>query len=261
MDIPSPRQPRLTDFAFSHPAPSQILWRYCKFEHLGTILKNKAIYLRNASKYQDKLEGTLNFLTEREFTAYCLKRKIYGSDRNKLWEQYLVDRWVTFVSCWRADLEECSRAWVEYEADIAIKSKFMTLQDAIASSFGQAGEEIRYGMIQYIDRLTQKIPFSDRFYPVMLKSLAFEWEKEFRVVWRVDQFYESVAHQLINLNKDTPEVESAVGLPIRENIIEEIVLAPGHDISLYDKVQNMIEEAGINASVSFSQCDKVSLAV
>ncbi len=158
------------------------------------------------------------------------------ADVRALWQRTEVDRWITYVSCWRMDRSEDERAWRDYRASVALRTTVGKLKLALFPELrAELDHPTKFGMVQYIDRLVDQIAPQRRSYPLTTKSHAYLWEKELRVVWRYDGWFDEVAHQLFLEGVAEPRTAIAIGQPlVGYDYIDEVVAGPSttaHDIN------------------------------
>lgn len=234
---------------FAPPRSKQVLWHYLTVPKLRTFLVDRALWLARANTFADKLEGTFNYPSEQQLISHCLQSRISLEDAQNLWRQTEIDRWITYISCWRMDTSEDERAWQEYPATLAIRTTYEKLKIALLPDlFSELQHPIKFGVVQYIDRLVDQIAPQRRHYPLMSKSHAYLWENEFRVVWCEEQHFNIVGNQLFDKGIMTPDTRVAIGRVFANNdFIDEIIIGPTAPQETLDEVKVLLN--GFNKSV------------
>lgn len=187
-DIPesSKLENRLRHPCFPQPRdPKARVWRYMDLPKFIWLLKSSRLYMSRLDRLGDPYEGSLTSKTIEGIDLFLRQRgaKENWSGMSKFYRQ---NQATTYVSCWHMNEQESEAMWRLYCGDahgVAIRTTYDHLVGAIETE-----HEIYVGCVKYIDYEREWFPDANAFHPVMNKRLAFEHEREVRLVTSPSRF-------------------------------------------------------------------------
>jgi hypothetical protein len=252
---------------FRDPDCSEVkLWRYMDITKYLSILSTKSLFFTRVKKLQeyDKYEGCL---PQKELDNIVNFRKEFGKKRNhpEMTESDLNDlknswnysfeniRNRTFVNCWHYNKNESIALWKIYAGNrngICLQSQI----DGFKNSFRGYHKNIFIGKVEYLnydnniyaDKFDTNYNYN-LFYMFLTKENAFQYEKEYRALFMVEDENE--------LNKFSNQ--NGIYVPIDLNtLIEEIIISPGSPDWFLDLVKEVTEKYGLKKEIIKSSLDK-----
>lgn len=220
---------------------SRILRRYLDLPKLVDLLRTSKLYLRQASRFDDRLEGTLPEAIRR--SAHELPDFVTRHGNPSAWEHKNKDR--TYLSCWTLGAKDNMALWKLYGGvteSVAITTTVDRLT-TVAPSWGTYGRvgvrKVRY--INHAGRLPNGVyGFDESVFG--LKHVAYSFEKEVRIV---------VTRPIPGKQDDVP---SAIRVPVNlDRVLRSIVVAPEADDWFFDLVLDIARRYHVAAPVRRSE--------
>jgi hypothetical protein len=183
---PPSLEERLTHPCFIQPKdPNVKVWRYMNLAKLVSLLSGRELHFTRLDRFSDPYEGTFPKKTIEDMERWFKKENkspYFGGMK----AHFAKMRGTYFVSCWYASNHESEAMWRLYRGSsggVAIQTTYAKLLEAIRSDYTTYA-----GMVTYIDYETHLLPWGNGFYPTMHKRIAFEHEREVRIVkwWSAD---------------------------------------------------------------------------
>lgn len=214
-----------------------ILRRYLDLPKLVDLLRTSELYLGQASRFDDRLEGTLPEQVRqglRDLPDFVAK---YGDPT--FWEQEHRNR--TYLSCWTLGAKDNMALWKLYgsaTASVAITTTIKRLTN-VAPSWGKYGN-VEVKKVRYIDHAGR---LRDGVYGLDasvfgLKHAAYSFEKEVRIV---------VTRP--NPRKRWP-APRAIRVPVNlDQFLRSIVVAPEAGDWFFDLVADVARRYSVAAPV------------
>jgi hypothetical protein len=211
----------------------QKLWRFLKYERLLEMINDNFLYFTSINRMNDQWEGVLtektkNKLFKQEYLKYNNTQAARGSV-----EQYEKHKDSFYINCWHMNDHESYLMWRTYgERGCAIQTNY----ERLVASFESEPPEINGCVISYIDYERDHLPIGNVFYPVSYKDLAYQDEKEFRLLfWK------------LNLPNQSYQVDNnGVKVKIDMNmLIDNIYINPTKQINI-EKLMVILEKKKIN---------------
>ena len=166
------------------PEDNSVIWRFLDLAKFISLLKEKALFMTRADKFEDQFEGAVCSLDDSEKYDEALTE--YYSDllEGKPVNEQLIEnehyaiqmiRKNSFLSCWFEGAYESIAMWKLYASGkdakgVAIRSTVGRLKKAI-------GRDVEIGRIEYID-YSKVWPNANE--ALWRKRLSFEYEHEVR---------------------------------------------------------------------------------
>jgi hypothetical protein len=215
---------------------SQIIWKYMTFERLQDLLKKSKLYCRAINKFEDRLEGNINGLTEEAIYKHYLNLTKYDEiEANKMTKEHLeiIDamRQRIFVNCWHINNYENYAMWNIYGKRahcVAIKTTFGRLCSSLIDK-----EYTSYaGVVKYIDFQNEILYEKGAYTHALYKGEPYNYENELRVI--------------VNSVKDLGKDCILMDVDTRE-LIEDIYISPFMSCEERNKVKDELKQYSINS--------------
>ncbi len=177
---------RLQHSCFPQPTDTGVpVWRYMDLPKFIWLLKHRRLYMSRLDKLVDPYEGSLTPKTIEGIDLFLRQRgaKEGWGGMSKFYRQ---NQATTYVCCWHANKRESEAMWRLYCGQahgVAIQTTYEHLIGAIATEY-----ETYLGFVKYIDYEREWFPDANAFHPVMHKRIAFEHEREVRLVTSPSRF-------------------------------------------------------------------------
>lgn len=244
--------------SYEIPDDESILWRYMDLAKFISLLKDRALYMTRADRFEDPFEGAVGLLrNKKEYDESFIKfyYEILGdkveegspsNDPKMLtdnihWANDLLRR-NSFVNCWNENRAESVAMWKLYAPashaqGIAVKTNYARLKDAI-------DRDVEIGRIIYRDYALNPPEINDA---IWTKRLSFEYEHEVRIRILPPN----------GLQENPPEF---MMLPVDlEKLIESVYVSPMSKTWFLDVVRDVLRRYGINKLVFHSTLDDEAL--
>ena len=237
----------------SLPDPSTSIWRYMDLAKLIALVKDAALYCPRADTLGDPFEGSY---TQPTIDAMREAFKQDGNLTDDVIETVLRQMFreaaqnsarLTYVSCWHMSEYESAAMWayyVQHGIGVAVRSTIARLM----ASIKDVPDAVHIGQVHYIDFKTAVIPGGNAFWPIVVKRLSFEHERELRaIILRPNVVGQN--HQL-----DLAGAPDRLLIPVNlSELVEAIYVAPG---AWYrDVVQEVMDRFGLECEVRQSSMD------
>ena len=248
------------------PAASLVVRRYLTSEKFDRLIRDSAIYFRNARLFSDKFEGSIaknlyDFYTStlNEWQARVPKHEGAAAVLEFLRKRHhIANLTASYVNCWFADAHESAGMWTAYtggsEPGLAIESRYGQLLRAF-----QQNLPTQHGLVQYVDFDSEsfespklRYEFSEQ--PLMFKRIEYRDEHELRlIVFRQDE-----ASVYLNAKDEDAIEPKHDGINLRvdlNSLLTGVVVGPNAPPNYVDQIQRRIADAGLKAKVSKSALD------
>ena len=151
-----------------------------------------------------------------------------------------------FVSCWHVSEYESAAMWshyVQHGIGVVVRSSVARLIESLAD----APDLVQIGQVHYVDFQTAIVPGGNAFWPLLVKRLSFDHERELRAI---------VIHAPLNsqnaLDFDVAPEHLLVPIDLSQ-LIEAIYVAPGAWYA--DVVREVLLRFGLTCDVRQSSMD------
>ena len=207
------------------PPDNTTLWRFMSIEKFVDLLYRRSLYFSKISNLKDPWEGT-SFLEEasQENLMADFERNEGDTATNLVLEfrQALQEnREFSYASCWHANEQESAGMWDLYQADVAIKTSYKKLADALP-------RKVILGKVVYGNPTSNPGRIVDPLQPFCRKRSSFEHESEVRG---------------LILNGDRkPEFENRVDIDLK--IFDEVIVSPHKQSWAEEVVKSIVEKYG-----------------
>ncbi len=215
----------------------RILRRYLDLPKLVDFLRTGELYLGQASRFEDRLEGTLPEGVRRSIRERSDVLAHYGEPIE--WEQRNKSR--TYLGCWTLGAKDNMALWKIYggsSESVAITTTVERLEMAAPrwATYGKVNiRKVRY--IDHAGRLPDgAYTFAEDIFG--FKHMAYSFEKEVRIVISCQMPDEHV------------EMPPALRVPIHTgSFLRSIVVAPEAGEWFYELVNDVAKKYGVNNRV------------
>ncbi|QWF71925.1 hypothetical protein KEF85_05565 [Methylomonas paludis] len=166
------------------PSESVSLWRYMDINKFEWMLENGRLFIPNADRLGDPLEGR----TPQGYIDWCNRniekattdesKAIHAYNRDVIFKFAQAFRPRYYVTCWHMNEHESDEMWKCYTNSneaVAIKTTYKQLVDILP-------DYTYTGIVRYIDYSTEKFPFGNLFEHITHKDRCFSYEQEVRGV-------------------------------------------------------------------------------
>lgn len=233
------------------PEDDSVIWRFLDLAKFISLLKDSALYMTRADKFEDQFEGAVCSLEDSDrydealadYYSYCLGGKQVSEQLIKD-EHYAIQliRKNSFLNCWFEGAYESVAMWKLYASGkdskgVAIKSTVDRLQKSI-------GRHAEIGRISYID-YSKEWPNANE--ALWRKRLSFEYEHEVRV-------------RVITDGGLSPTPPEFMLLPVNlDGLIDSVFVSPLAETWFKDVVADLLKKYGLNKEVFHSALDDRAL--
>lgn len=233
------------------PDEDSVIWRFLDLAKFISLLKEKALYMTRADKFEDQFEGAVCAIEDSdkydealaEYYSECLDGKQVSEELIKN-EHYAIQmiRKNSFLSCWFEGAYESIAMWRLYASGkdakgVAIKTTVGRLKKAI-------GRYVEIGRVDYID-YSKEWPNANE--ALWRKRLSFDYEHEVRV-------------RIITEGGLTPTPPEYMMLPVNlDEMIESVFVSPMAESWFKDVVVDVLKKYGLDKQVFHSALDDRAL--
>lgn len=233
------------------PKDNSVIWRFLDLAKFISLLKEKALYMTRADKFEDQFEGAVCSLEDSDkyddaLAAYYsewLEGKPLSEQLIQN-EHYAIQmiRKNSFMSCWFEGSYESIAMWKLYTTGkdakgVAIKTTVGRLKNAI-------GRNVEIGRISYID-YSKEWPNANE--ALWRKRLSFEYEHEVRA-------------RVITDGGLSPTPPEFMLIPVDLDIlIESVFVSPMAGTWFKDVVEDILKKYGQGKEVFHSALDNKAL--
>lgn len=232
------------------------VWRYMRFDHFESMLRQEALYFPRVDQLGDPAEGSFSASLDMKSNpvdglSEDQKEKLLKSHR-KLRRETMQR--LFYVSCWHMNEFESELLWERYmgkhKEAVAIASSvaaLCTLRPTLRDTGRNEYIPRMYaGEVQYIDHsIPDSVPRDQL--SLFFKANHFSGDREFRCIV-----------ELWNMGwsqHDKPDLPSGVIVPMAPfAIIDKIVIKPSSN-GLKDKVNKLLDELGFDLPVGESKLE------
>jgi hypothetical protein len=227
---------------------SQIIWKYMPFKYLHDLLKKNKLYCRAINKFQDRLEGNINILTEEAiYKHYFNLTKHNEIEANKMTKEHLeiinAMRQRIFVNCWHINNYENYAMWNIYGKGtpcIAIKTKFGSLCDSLIDKEYTS----HAGVVKYIDFQNEVLYEKGAYTHALYKGEPYNYENELRVIVNSER---DLGKDFVLIDIDT------------KKLIEDIYISPFMSSDERNKVKDELKQYSIKSVKDSVLIDTIKL--
>lgn len=167
------------------PEDDSVIWRFLDLAKFISLLKDKALFMTRADKFEDQFEGAVCSLNDSAKYDEALTEYYSGLFEGKVVPDKLIEdehkvnqliRMNSYINCWYEGEHESMAMWKLYASGneakgVAIKTTVGRLKKAI-------GHLVEIGRIDYIDYSKEWPNVNEALWR---KRLSFEYEHEVRI--------------------------------------------------------------------------------
>ena len=223
------------------PKDDSVIWRFLDLAKLISLLKEKALYMTRADKFEDQFEGAVCSLEDSDkydqalidYYSECLEGRPVSEQLIEN-EHYAIRmiRKNSFLNCWFEGSYESIAMWKLYAS--GKEAKGVAIKTAI-------GRIVEIGRISYID-YSKEWPNANE--ALWRKRLSFEYEHEVRV-------------RVITDGGLSPTPPEFMLLPVDlDLLIESVFVSPMAETWFKDLVVDVSQKYGLNKEVHSTLDDK-----
>lgn len=228
------------------PSDNDILYRYMDFYKFVSLVSKKELFFCKANRFEDPLEccypkdyyasgNSFNRIFQREGAKHGYIDSEIEKIKERVQEAQTIKNKIGVISFCSKDYEYDS-LWKLYsntKTGICLVTSAGKLKASIAQTTYTG--PIYIGKVNYRDYEREFIGVSNKFAPIFTKRKEFENEHEVRAIIVKDD------------NHQTDEIESGYRIPVdTKMLIEEIILSPSSDESLFVLVKSLLEKNDID---------------
>ncbi len=236
---------------YNVPGDEAVIWRFMDFSKFVSLLKDKALFMTRADKFEDKFEGAVALMKDAEKYDEALEEYYSDITNGQVQTRQLVKDWHfacellrknSFINCWCESNYESLAMWKLYASGhgfcgVAIKTTVGSLRKAI-------GHQVEIGRIDYVDYSKAWLNVNEALWR---KRLSFEYEHEVRVRIIPEK----------GLLSAPPE---SMHLSVRlDDLMEAVYVSPMAGSWFRDVVKDVMLRYGINKPVFHSALDDEGL--
>ena len=244
-----------------YPESDYTVVKYMDITKFISLLYKKSLFFCRVDKLEDKFEGKTakpnyqgrvdDWKRWRE-SPYAQVKLSDDELIEKVKEDYEFEekqRSLHCIDCWNKKDNESAALWKIY-SDF---SKGIMVQSSIARlrrSFEQTSEQVQLSEIKYIHYENQVMPDGNSNYPFLYKQIAYSYEKEVRLIYKVPTTDTS------GWKYDWEKEEVEEGLYIKTDLnelIEKIVISPYSPEWYFELIRNIIKKYDLDKPVTKSE--------
>lgn len=236
---------------YSIPADDTVVWRFMDLAKFVSLLKDKALFMTRADKFEDQFEGAV--CAEEDAKIYDEALTEYYSDlmEGKAVPEQLIKneheanqliRKNSYLNCRYEGEHESMAMWWLYASGkeakgVAIKTTIGRLKRAI-------GRMVEIGRIEYIDYSAQWPNVNEALWK---KRISFEYEHEIRIRITPKTGLSFTPDEFMMLPADLNE------------LIEAVYVSPMAEPWFRDVVEDVMDKYGVKKEVCHSRLDSKGL--
>jgi hypothetical protein len=229
------------------PEDDSVIWRFLDLAKFISLLKDSALYMTRADKFEDRFEGAVcaeadsDKYDEALSDYYSNCQEGYPVSEQLIQNEHKANQLIrrnSFLSCWFEGTYESIAMWRLYASGkeakgVAIKTTVGQLKKAIEGN-------VEIGRIKYID-YSKEWPNTNE--ALWRKRLSFEYEREVRV-------------RVMNKGGLSPTPPNFLMLPVNLNeLIEAVYVSPMSESWFKDVVADVMRRYGVDKEVHHSALD------
>jgi hypothetical protein len=231
------------------PEDDSVIWRFLDLAKFISLLKDKALFMTRADKFEDQFEGAVCALKDSEKYDEALHEYYSDMLECKVVPEKLIEdehkanqllRMNSYINCWYEGKHESMAMWRLYASGketkgVAIKTTVGQLRKAI-------GREVEIGRIDYIDYSKEWPNVNEALWR---KRLSFEYEHEVRIRITPKTGLSYKPDEFLMLQVDLNE------------LIEAVYVSPMSESWFKDVVADVLARYGLEKPVFHSGLDEV----
>lgn len=220
--------------SFHVPGPDQPVWRYYPTSKFLAALQDGSLWFSRLDQFDDPFEGYGPLGNMASLTgpieppeSISEHETVVRTDRSRseVLEEYERLRQYVFVNCWSMGEEESAAMWKSFVPDgdgVAVRS---TVGDLLASIERASTADFSANTVAYVEHWQEVIESDDRLAHLCCKPLAYEYEREFRLV--LDRTAELLTHSSSDASGQSPSTQSGMPIEIEaDTLISELRISP-----------------------------------
>lgn len=219
------------------PEDDSVIWRFLDFAKFISLLKDRALFMTRADKFEDQFEGAVCALADSDkYDAALTDYYSVVLEGEPVGEQLIENehraiqmiRRNLFLSCWFEGSFESIAMWRLYAS--GKESKGVAIKSAVGRLKKAIGHPVEIGRIEYID-YSKEWPNANE--ALWRKRLSFEYEHEVRV-------------RIITEGSLSPTPPEFMSLPVDlEELIESVYVSPMAESWFKDVVEDVLRKYGL----------------
>lgn len=233
------------------PEDDSVIWRFLDLAKFISLLKENALYMTRADKFEDQFEGAVCALEDSDRYDDALTE--YYSDLlegTAVPEQLIENehkanqllRMNSYINCWYEGKHESMAMWRLYAS--GKDSKGVAIQTTVGRLKKAIGQMVEIGRINYID-YSEEWPYVNE--ALWHKWLSFEYEHEVRI-------------RIISPTGLSNKPNSFMMLPVDLNeLIGAVYVSPMAEPWFKDVVMDILAKYGLEKPVFHSALDDKAL--
>ncbi|BEV04332.1 hypothetical protein [Chryseobacterium gambrini] len=242
------------------PSDNYKIVRYLDLVKFLSLIQTNRLYFSRLDKFEDNYEGTVPELTAKDYKewyTYFTKNHlldIISTSVEEHVEQTIAEekeakekyKKLVCVSCWNKYNSESYALWKIY-SDLSKGVMITTSIERLKTAFRDTDEQIQLSEIKYLDYKKDKMQLGNMNYPIIHKSIHYDYEKEIRLIYKVP--FES------GLEYDWSKEENQFGkyLDVDVNtLIEEIIVSPKAPQWFFDIISDLLQKYNLKKEIKYS---------
>lgn len=232
------------------PDDESVIWRFLDLAKFISLLKESALFMTRADKFEDHFEGAVCLLAYSDkydealadyysdITGHSVSDALIEEEHRAI----QLIRKNSFLSCWFESPYESIAMWRLYAS--GQNSKGVAIKTTVGRLKKSIGHEIEIGRIEYID-YSKEWPNANE--ALWRKRISFEYEHEVRI-------------RIITEGGLSPTPPEFRLLPVNLNeLIESVYVSPMAETWFRDVVVDVLKKYGLNKDVHHSALDDKAL--
>ena len=232
------------------PKDDSIVWRFFELAKFIAMLKDSALFMTRADKFEDYFEGAVCSLEDSEKYDEALVEYYSDIIGEPVGEAFIETehraiqsiRKNSFLSCWYESPYESIAMWRLYAS--GHNSKGVAIKTTVGQLKKSIGQTVEIGRIKYID-YSEEWPDANE--ALWRKRILFEYEHEVRI-------------RIITAGGLSPNPPEYRLLSVNLNdLIESVYVSPMAEPWFKEVVEDILNKYGLNKKVFHSSLDDKAL--
>ena len=236
---------------YSVPSDDIVIWRFMDLAKFISLLKDKALYMTRADKFEDQYEGAVCSLEDSDKYDDALHE--YYSDLlvGKAVPEKLIEdehkanqllRMNSYINCWYEGKHESLAMWRLYAS--GVESKGVAIKATVGQLKKAIGRQVEIGRIDYIDYSKEWPNVNEALWR---KRLSFEYEHEVRI-------------RITPKTGLSDKPDEFMLLPVDLNeLVEAVYVSPMAETWFKTIVEDILDKYGLKKEVYHSKLDSKAL--
>ncbi|PJE39455.1 MAG: hypothetical protein CUR32_12255 [Flavobacterium sp.] len=232
------------------PQRNYAVARYIDINKFISLISTRKLFFSRIDEMEDKFEGTLPTMNRK-----LIENWYNNINKDPLADNISVDDEVAShfemfekykkfctISCWNKYNSETYALWKIY-SDINKGIMIKTNIKNIIGAFQNTEDKVLMSEVKYVDHEKDTIEDGSIHLPLLYKNMAYEYEKELRLMYQ---------YEIVDLSKPPLEKGKYIDVDI-DKLIGEIIISPYAPEWFFDNIKSLLEKYSIDKPVKYSK--------